>query len=177
MSIDYSIAYLCCSKVASERKLCYPLNVFELVKSYNIKIVKYSQIAEALNIPFDELIASMPEYGLLAEQNGDYRILYNDTMEMGTVRFTLLHELGHFLMGHESGDQLSDYQIKENENLANCFARNMIAPIELCFLNKLSTPYAISKYFNMSLKAGKVRIDFICRDDYHINQLHLQNCI
>ena len=119
----------------------------------------------------------MPEFGLLAEKNGKYKILYNDSLEIGTIRFTLLHELGHYLMGHKSGDQLSDYQIKENENLANCFARNMIAPIELCFFENLSTPYAISNYFNISLKAGKVRRDFIYNDAYHVNQLHLKNCI
>lgn len=171
MKINYEEAYKCYLDVADSRELSYPLDVFGLVKSYGIKLVKYTQVAKSQNLTMEQLLECMPEYGQLATLGNERRILYNDTLIEGTIRFTLLHELGHYLMGHKDGDNLTDEEIQKNENLANCFARNLIAPLTICNLLGFTTPFEISYYFNTSLDAGRVRLNLKDSDKYHLNKL------
>ena len=48
-------------------------------------------------------------------------IVYNDAQSPARQRFTLAHELGHFVLGHWEDSP-------ENDALADCFARNLLTP-------------------------------------------------
>ena len=151
--INYSLAYNCCAKVIAENNLYYPLDTFSLVQSYGIKVVSYSKLSSHPDTSFQEIVNSFSSYGFLSRDNAKE-----------IINFTLLHELGHYLMNHEK-------ECKENENLANCFARNLIAPASICFKLGLVDPYKLSDYFHISLSAANVRLDFLQRDLNNINKL------
>mgnify|MGYP002552889255 FL=1 len=164
--INYSLAYDCCAKVIAENNLYYPLDTFSLVQSYGIKVVSYSKLSSHPDTSFQEIVNSFSSYGFLSRDKKTNRaiIYYNDTNAKEIINFTLLHELGHYLMNHEK-------ECKENENLANCFARNLIAPASICFKLGLVDPYKLSDYFHISLSAANVRLDFLQRDLNNINKL------
>lgn len=156
----YNASYQLCLEVLNKQNLSYPLNVNNLIKSYGIPTISYS-------------FAYM-EYDICPEQTSDrgflcyyprydkHMILYNDRMPKGTVRFTMLHELFHYLHG-------DIIDTKENDQLADCFARNLLAPAPLCKTLGIKTPIGIQTYFGMSDKAAQARLDFLNTDLYYID--------
>lgn len=165
MTIDYDIAYKTCAKVVEENELYYPLDVWQLISNYGLKAVSYTKISEKNNCSFEDF-TDISEFGFLLREKNTSRaiIYYNDKQNDGTIRFTFVHELGHFLMDHFE-------DTKTNENLANCFARNLIAPVSICNTLSLTTSSKITEYFNISNKAGIVRADFLYLDYIHIKKL------
>lgn len=156
----YNDSYKLCLQVLNERKLSYPLDVNGLIKSYGIPTIPYT-VADML-------------YDLRPEQSSDrgflcyspefdrHMLLFNEQMPEGTVRFTMLHELFHFLHG-------DIVDTKENDRLADCFARNLLAPAPLCNALGIKTQAGIQIYFGMSDKAAKVRLDLLKTDLYYID--------
>lgn len=60
--------------------------------------------------------------GFTVRQNGRSVIVYNEALPRTRQRFTIAHELGHIVLGHESDD-------KEKDDEADCFARNLLMPV------------------------------------------------
>lgn len=64
-------------------------------------------------------------------------IHYNSTQSDTRIRYTIAHELGHILLGHNSTNRSIDFYSKDpNERLANAFAAELLTP--LVFLKKES---------------------------------------
>ncbi len=166
MKIDYNLAYDCCAHVIEKNKLSYPLDVFSLIHDYEIKTITYTDLSCNYDISVQEIIDGCSEFGFLERDIKSNRaiIYYNDMQSDGIINFALLHELGHYLMNHTE-------ESKENENLANCFARNLIAPANMCLQLNFDNPYTIQKYFNISFSCAKTRLDFLYGDLVHINKL------
>ena len=110
-----------------------PLNIFELAKKLGIRLVKYSEITE---YEFSEL----EKHGISKDSDGFYAlankkdklipyIYYNDQKDSGRIRFTILHEIGHYILGHRQASDLAEAE-------ANFFAKYFIAPPVL--VNKIN---------------------------------------
>ncbi|QGG47320.1 ImmA/IrrE family metallo-endopeptidase [Heliorestis convoluta] len=115
-----------------------------------------------------------------------YVIFYNDTKNnRGLERFTIAHELGHIFLGHHQ-DANTDILIRRNisaskyrkfENEANCFARNLLAPIPLVQritdIKKPRSANDIMEAFEVSYKAAVTRRNLyyddkaMIEDKYH----------
>lgn len=171
MIINYNDAYEYCAKVINERELFYPLDVWELVESYGLKTVSYTKFAEKYNCEFSDL-TDISIYGfLLRDKNSCNAIIYyNDRQSVPTQRFTLLHELGHYVMDHYIDN-------KENDRLVDCFARNLIAPVSICKKLELKHSFQISEYFNISPSAGVTRANLLELDYLHIKKLSIHPTI
>ena len=171
MRINYEIAYECCAQVAKENELYYPLDVFILVKSYGLKVISYSDAAKRKNCKVDDFI-EISIYGFMhRDKNSPNAIIYyNDQHPLGTIRFTLLHELAHYLMDHREDNE-------KNDKLANCFARNLIAPVSICKALSLSNIYDISNYFNITLSAAQTRINLLNDDVRYLYRLDVHPII
>ena len=67
----------------------------------------------------------------LIEMNGAYIIFYNESEPPYRVRFSIVHEFGHYILGHRLNLKQNDplYGIQEVE--ANCFAAQIIMPEQL----------------------------------------------
>jgi hypothetical protein len=110
-----------------------------------------------------------------------YVIYYNDTkLNPALDRFTIAHELGHFFLNHyEYVDTdillrkpLSEKKYKKFENEANCFARNLLAPVPLVNrvtnIKSTNSTTDIMNAFDVSFKAAKARLDFYKVDNYRM---------
>jgi Zn-dependent peptidase ImmA (M78 family) len=56
---------------------------------------------------------------------------YNQTKNRARIRFTIAHELGHILLGHNAEEQPSKinfYSKNEKETVANAFAAELLVP-------------------------------------------------
>lgn len=62
---------------------------------------------------------------------GDKLIGYNKTKSRGRIRFTIAHELGHIMLGHnaeENPSKINFYSKNEKEANANVFAAELLVP-------------------------------------------------
>lgn len=172
MTIDYSKAYQCVYKVQKERDVFYPLDVEKLVSSYDIRMIPYGKFAWRHGLHIEDVCDLFgSKHGILVRDTKSDRsiIYYNNTLPKNTIRFTLAHELGHYLMGHTCDS-------KENENIVNCFARNLLAPPAVCHAMGFKTPNSLVSYFGISDKAAEMRIDFLDTDTWYFNKkLHIPN--
>lgn len=111
------------------------------------------------------------ESAVIAEQNGRCIIFYNDREVKERVRFSLLHELGHYVLQHDLDTKdLGLYNKQEIE--ANCFAAQILMPeqILLEFENRgkrITSSFLMSE-FRVSNEAAMKRINTMRKIDLDI---------
>ena len=96
-------------------------------------------------------------------------IVYDDAVRSADrIRFTLLHEIGHNVLGHcapSASAEAGEAELRAMESEANAFARTMLLPVPV--LDCLRGDPRDSRYarlFCMSAEAWKVRLETACRD-------------
>lgn len=101
---------------------------------------------------------------------GAHIIFYNQDEAPYRVRFSILHEFGHYFLGHELNLDRNDklYGVQEVE--ANCFAAQVLMPEQLlreCSKRgkKLSEDF-IMKSFGVSWEAARKRRNTLARTVY-----------
>ena len=100
-----------------------PIDVLAIAKKSKIRVVKNSQAA-----------ALLPgESGKSFFDGDEWFIIYDDSLSVSSARFTIAHELGHILLGHELAH--AKYQgAKEftrkprSEQQADMFAVRLLCP-------------------------------------------------
>lgn len=168
---DYKLVYDNISiilRMSTIKKI--PIDIFALVKEIKkLKLIPYSKIAKELEVP----ISLCSEYfgsksGAFYHLNNKSIIYYNDVIDnWGHIRFTIAHELGHYLMNHKQyaieGEMLHkgipDAINEEIEKEADCFARNLLSPV--CLMNSMDIKQdeikRIQEVFDISYSAAKTR--------------------
>ncbi len=162
---------------SSQNKL--PLSIKKIIRSYpNLHLQKYSVFAKRRGLTLDEvfLLTNSEEGCLWMRGDGTYIILYNDAIEnTGRIRFTLAHELGHFILKHNEKTgktilprySLSDNEYDVFEKEANYFAKRLLAPIPLVDLYTANwhsvTASVIEFAFDTSMTLALYIIDDIKR--------------
>ena len=98
---------------------------------------------------------------------GSTIIKYNSVKPVVRQRFTVAHELGHILMGHNTTSRVTSFDTKDpNEHCANVFASELLVPtvlikkecLNLESLSSLATKYNVSKDMMMWRLKG-LRLD------------------
>ena len=135
----------------------FPLNVEKLIKgikTINIQINKFSDSGI-------DGATKIKSSGFVTEINGVYYVAYNDGIEnIGHNRFTLCHELGHIILGHDL-KLINDYK---QEREADIFAAELLMP-EAIIQELVDRGYNIieetklDSIFNASFKAIGIRIE------------------
>lgn len=103
------------------------------------------------------------ESGISLKQNGKWYIIFDDTDTHGKQRFTVAHELGHILMGHELKNGY--YTRKENlnkptdETEADMFAARLLAPACVLWGIGATTAEQIAQVCDISLTAATFRAE------------------
>ena len=102
-----------------------PVDVFDLSKKLGIRVVPFSGISESSwnKIRSFGISDDIDGFFIMAEKDGREVpfIFYDDSKSSGRIRFTMLHEAGHFILGHKEQSTLAEAE-------ANFFAKYMIAP-------------------------------------------------
>ncbi len=133
-------------ELTGERSI--PIDPFAIARKLGIHLVAYSQLSEAGKAAC--LKKSKSGFKYLLEQPGApsiWYIYYNDEMPYGHVRFTILHEIGHIVLGH-----LQESDVAEAE--ANFFAKFAIAPPSLVDLIKPNDYIEIARAFDLSSESA-----------------------
>lgn len=144
MDYDY-IRYSILNVFAECELFSFPLNCFEVFKHYKISAYPYSELDEPLR-----------EYCLNYSNDAlNYRgkICYNDKMQEGRIRFSLMHELGHVILKH--GESPS----KEQEKEADFFASHTLAPRMAIHYAKCKNQNDVAKLFRLSQEAAQYAFD------------------
>jgi Zn-dependent peptidase ImmA (M78 family) len=76
-----------------------------------------------------------------------FYIFYNDKMGKGRINHTIMHEIGHIVLGHTEDSELTDAEVR-------FFAKYALAPPVLIHKWKFNNPYDISVAFDISLEAA-----------------------
>lgn len=128
-----------------------PISGFEIANRMGISVIPYSALT-----PSKRALANMfSEDDFSGYENGEYRIAYNDdpSKPYGRVNFTLLHELGHVILGHTEGSELADKE-------ADFFAKFAQCPPILIHKLGLNNVGGILNHFDISYGAACYALDY-----------------
>lgn len=124
-----------------------PISGFEMAVKMGMNVVPYS----ALNEEKMEAALKVSSDGYSIENNeNEWIVYYNDSCKnYGRINHTIMHEIGHFALGHINEGE-------EEEAEAKFFAKYALAPPPLVH-NVLDnvTPEAIMEVFDISYQASK----------------------
>lgn len=93
------------------------------------------------------------------ERINRYVIFYDDLPSLQRQRFSIMHEIGHILLGHKQESDLARIQ-------ANYFAAYALAPSPLIYLYEVEDFIELSQVFNISQECA-----MLCATRYN-NWLH-----
>lgn len=135
----------------------FPIPIFSLIRAFpGNRLLPYSEASKKFNIPFDDFCKEVSsDYGFTIKDKNSSKnlIIYNDLKDETIVRFTLAHELGHYVLHHTNDDDISNKE-------ANCFARNLLCPIPVIDALQLSSVREYTDTFWISEPAATVAIEF-----------------
>ena len=153
----YTTVYQTVSTIRKEVNIKYPFDPLTQLPLYfpNIKLIKYSSLSPA----DQQLIEHAYPYGFSTKgsRSGIMQIYYNDKGQYpARQRFTIAHELGHLFLNHTGQLATTDFE----ENCANCFARNILSPVDVIEGAELPLQIDIlSQFFGISFSAAQVRLN------------------
>lgn len=154
---NYRVANLEASKILSDSKDIqnFPFNVSEVIRDYtDLKIATYSQ---ALKLEIDITLRS--DEAFIIEMNGKYILFVNEKKPKVNQKFSLAHELGHFILGHE----VDSCKNQREETEANIFAAQLLMPEHIIYelenRGENITPKVLMACFGISKTAADIRIE------------------
>lgn len=130
------------------------------------------RIADALGISVREAKLSHNISGAIVAQDGDIYIMLNESDSRLRKRFTIAHELGHYMERVSNGESTNDLEFVEyrsdlssggtdaHEIWANRFAAELLMPKGLVHRLRKSTPapYRLALIFEVSEQAMQTRL-------------------
>lgn len=128
-----------------------PVDVFGLAAHLGVKLVKYSELDGFEREKLTNENAVLSDGFLTVVEDEGNRILYifyNDSRDRRRIRFTILHEIGHFVFGHCQHSDLA-------EAMANFFAKYMIAPPPLILMYQVEDYVELARIFDISLECAR----------------------
>lgn len=159
--------------ILNENLNIFPFDCDYIIKNHKWAKLKYSSLAAEFNVSIDKIIEAYGSQDGYSSYSGrNYTIAYNNTQIPKRIYFTKLHEIGHIYLNHfVDFDEtiikrcsISNESYKVLENEANCFARNVIAPVTLVKTLNLSSPIEIANFFGITDSAAKTRYDLLNTD-------------
>lgn len=120
----------------------FPIDCFEILKHYGFIIRTYDEA----KLKDPQLYKALRSYSDDAMKYHNY-IYYNHHGNIGRIRFSLMHELGHHILGHIG-------ESKRNEDEADYFASNILAPRSLIYTLNCRNAEDVHTTFEISYAAA-----------------------
>lgn len=169
---DYSKAYNTVLEVIKKYNInTIPISLKSLIKKMPIlRLCPYSKAIKGRDCSLRDFIDFLgSDLGAYVKYGNLAIIYFNDTKRnRGLDRFTIAHELGHHFLGHAAhltyGEVLRrglpDREYEAVEKEANCFARNLLAPMYLLHMIGIAPDdvMRVQNTFNISKTAAKTRL-------------------
>lgn len=130
-----------------------PVKTLKITDFFNIKVIKNCDV---------KLLRPLESGCSLVDKQGKWTIVYDDTETIGRIRFTIAHELGHILLGHELEAGFTHYRkISEGkpttETQADEFATRLLAPACVLWALNAFSADEITEICEISHKAAEFR--------------------
>lgn len=123
----------------------FPLDCLGIIGQLGIRLIKYSELSDAKRETC--MLVSQDAFKLHSGM-----IYYNaECRYVPRQRFTLMHELGHIVLGHVG-------ESRQNEDEANYFASNILAPRVVIHKSRQTTK-DIQEKFGLSCTAANIALD------------------
>jgi hypothetical protein len=169
-SVDYAKVYCKANEllVSSSAIECFPFKVSAFIKEQSdIRLCKYAKAYEKYGIPIRHFGS---ESAVIMEFCGAVIIFYNQDEVDYRVRFGIMHEFGHYILGHKFNLKEVDPLYHKQELEANCFAAQMIMPEQILREcknrgNAITVKYIIQS-FNVSEDAASKRKKTLANTTY-----------
>ena len=140
-AIQIRIDYRCFSK---------SLDVFSLARKMGMSLIPYSSLTPEQKAFIKKKSDKLKDgFSVMGETEGEWRCytFYNDRVSPYRQRFTIAHEIKHFVYRETDPDD-------EQEDLANHFARYLMAPTCLVMPYVGLSPPDVAADFDVSLEAA-----------------------
>ena len=131
-----------------------PIKALKIVGACGVKVVKDSNA---------HYLKSGESGCTLVDSAGNWQIIYKDTENRGRTRFTIAHELGHILLGHELAPDKSGHfrtasdRREPAETQADEFAARLLAPACVLWALECYEPEDIIRVCDISKEAAQYR--------------------
>ncbi len=123
---------------------CVPINGFEIAAKMGIDVVPYSAYPPATQ----ELLRKQSPDSFFVERWDGKTFIYHDTDPVyGRINQSIMHEIGHIVLGHTQESELAEAEAK-------FFAKYALAPPVLVHRVNPSDPYDLAERFNISFQAA-----------------------
>ena len=152
----------------------FPVDPYGFFRKYHIKLKKYSTIArkKGLQNVAEVIRETGSNDGWTVCRKGIVAVSYNDEVQnIRRILFTLLHEIGHIVLGHVFDFESVRFNRGGVENVdvlerqADCFARNVIAPAFAVYeMHCLGNKSSCLSIFGCTNKFWDVRMDLLSAD-------------
>lgn len=134
-----------------------PIDVFALGTALGIRFVPF------ISMTIGERV-ELAEIGITSETDGFYTLVrtgeyivpyiyYNDSKDVHRIRFTILHEIAHIILGHREHSDLAEAE-------ANFFAKYLIAPPELVDIIQPNDYMDVARVFEISHQCAMYSFNF-----------------
>lgn len=122
----------------------FPIDCEDLLKHYGYRLFSYKELRDRN----PELYSLSLGYSEDAFRVGAPKIVaYNPDRPHGRIRFSLMHELGHHVLGHNGTSE-------RNEKEANAFASHILAPRMAIHYSRCKNANDVARLFDMSFEAA-----------------------
>lgn len=146
----------------------FPFKFSKLIKEQtDIKLCSYTKALNKYNVPVEKLGSDSAE---LVEMEGSYIIFYNNEEPEYRIRFSIGHELGHYLLGHKMNLSEDDPLYKKQEIEANIFSAQLVMPEQIIRQaskrgKMINVDYIVNS-FDVSVDAAEKRRKTLSKYDY-----------
>lgn len=125
-----------------------PVDAWSLAKKLDIKLISYSALTEEQREAALRLCDGALKFRQRGASGASHQvIIYDDSVTLGRQRFSILHEIGHIVLGHKQDSELADAE-------ADFFAKYAIAPPMLVHVIKPSDYLDIAQAFGLSYECA-----------------------
>lgn len=139
-------------------------DVFAIIETLlvNCRLLTYGQACFLYGYSYQQLL-DISEFGF-SFLNGTAKriILYNEALPLGSIRFTIAHEIGHAVLGHTDEDN------PNFEKEANCFARNLLCPLPVAEIMDAITISDYIHLFNVTTSMAMTTLNLRSSDKYYL---------
>lgn len=120
-----------------------PISAFDLAHKMGIDLIPYSSYPESIQL----LFLKKSEDGFVFINKGNYAIYYNSQKKLERIQNTIMHEIGHIILGHTEDSELAEAEVR-------FFAKYALAPPVLMEKLNVTNIIDVLLNFNVSLEAA-----------------------
>lgn len=125
------------------------IDIFELARKLNIIVTPYSKLTDEQLLYINNTYGLEDGFTVIRSENGilKFYTFYNDAVSGYRQRFTIAHEIKHVVFMENNPNE-------KEEDLANHFARYILAPTCMVMNYVKESPYVIASLFDISIEAA-----------------------